>query len=156
MKKILIAVDGSEDSNKAIEKGAKLAKGSDSEVVLVAVQRCLVELESYLPGISYLLKKTEQVDEEEFNNRLKEFENKLASIGRGLLDESKKSLEKAGITNVKTVLKCGKPAEEILKVAEEEKADLIVIGSRGKGLSKTVFGSVSRAVAMGSKVSVPW
>lgn len=148
MKKILIAVDGSEDSDKALSQGGNLAscgcKGINIEVVVVTVQR---PLESYLSLFDLFLKKTAPEDE-------KEIREKYENIGRGLLNESKKSLEKEGVTKVKTVVKEGKPAEEILKVAEEEKVDLVIIGSRGKGLAKTVFGSVSREVAMGSKVPV--
>lgn len=148
MKKILIAVDGSEDSDKALFHGGNLAscgcKGINIEVVVITVQR---PLESYLSLFDLFLKKTAPEDE-------KEIREKYESIGRGLLNESKKSLEKEGVTKVKTVVKEGKPAEEILKVAEEEKVDLVIIGSRGKGLAKTVFGSVSREVAMGSKVPV--
>lgn len=144
MKKILIAVDGSENSDRALSQGGKLAKEMDSEIVLVAVQR---SLEFYLPVLDYFLKKTEPQEEEEL-------EKKFESLSRDLLKESKESLEKNGITKDKTVVRIGKPAEEILKVAEEEGADLIVIGSRGKGLAKTVFGSVSREVIMESKVSV--
>lgn len=148
MKKILIAVDGSEDSDKALSQGGKLAscgcKGISIEVVVVTVQR---PLEFILPVFDFFLKKTAPGDE-------KEIREKYESIGRDLLNQSRKSIEKEGVTKVKTVVKEGKPAEEILKVAEEEKVDLIIIGSKGKGLAKTVFGSVSREVSMGSKVPV--
>ncbi len=143
MKKILIAIDGSEDSNKALALGAELAKSMDSEVVLVAVER---GLEFYLPVLDYYLKKTAPADKEEL-------QNKLASIAHDLLEESKKSLEKDGI-NVKTVVKWGKPAEEILKTTEEEGADLIVIGCRGKHLSKRLLGSVSDEVVERAKVPI--
>lgn len=144
MKKILIAVDGSEDSDKAISHGGELAKGMNSEIVLVAVQR---NLKFYLPVLDYFLKKMEPREEEEL-------EKKFESISRDLLNESEKFMEKDGVTKVKTVARIGSPAEEILKVAEEEKVDLIVIGSRGKSLAKTVFGSVSREVAMQPKFPV--
>ena len=39
MKKILIAVDGSEDSDKALSQGGKLAKEMDLDVVVVTVER---------------------------------------------------------------------------------------------------------------------
>lgn len=156
MKKILIAVDGSEDSDKAIEKGAELAKGCGWGVVLLAVPRRLAEIETYLPGISvsYLLKKTERADKEGLGSRLEELDDKLANIGRQFLEDSKKSMEANGVKNVKTVVKYGKPAEQILKAAEEEGADLIIVGCRGKHLSKTLLGSVSREISERSKISV--
>ena len=144
MKKILIAVDGSEDSDKALSQGGKLAKEMDLDVVVVTVER---PIESILSIFDTFLKKTDPASE-------KEIREKYESIGRDLLNQAEKSIKKEGVAKVKTVVKEGKPAEEILKVAEKEKADLIIIGSRGKGLAKTVFGSVSREVAMGSKVPV--
>ncbi len=144
MKKILIAVDGGEDSDKALSQGGRLAKEMGSEVVIVTVQR---PLEFYLTAFDDFLKMTNPVDE-------KEIREKYEKIGRDLLDQSEKAIGKEGATKIKTFVREGKPAEEILKAAEEEKVDLIVIGSRGKGLARTVFGSVSREVAMGSKVSV--
>ncbi len=147
MKNILIAIDGSDDSSKALDLGGELAKSMDSKVVLVAVQRSLEDIQYYLPALSYFLKKTKQEDEEEVKE-------KFASIGQQFLDDSKKTLEEKGLTNVKTVLKWGRPADEILKAADEEGADMIVIGCRGKHLSKRLLGSVSDEVSERSKVSV--
>jgi nucleotide-binding universal stress UspA family protein len=47
----------------------------------------------------------------------------------------------------KILVQVGYPVEEILKVADEEGCDLIVLGSHGKGfLQHTFLGSVSRSV----------
>ena len=44
-----------------------------------------------------------------------------------------------------------KPADAILKIAEEEKADLIIMGSRGTGsVKRAVLGSVSESVLRNS------
>lgn len=54
-------------------------------------------------------------------------------------------------------LRClpGHPTEEILKMADEENCDLIVMGSHGKGLLRTtLLGSVSRSVLERSKKPV--
>lgn len=58
------------------------------------------------------------------------------------MDESKKALEKKGVS-VKTMLKWGRPADEILTVADKEGVDLIALGCKGKHLSKRFLGSVS-------------
>ncbi|MEE8402982.1 MAG: hypothetical protein V3R93_04430, partial [Candidatus Hydrothermarchaeaceae archaeon] len=84
------------------------AKNAGADVVLVAVQRKLEEIE-YLPALSFFLKETGQEDEEKVRG-------KFGSLGPELLEESKKTLEEEGI-NVKTVLKWGSPADEILEVA---------------------------------------
>ena len=52
-------------------------------------------------------------------------------------------------------VKSGHVAKCILELAEEEKADLIIMGSRGLGLLKGVFiGSVSQKVVEESKIPV--
>ncbi len=49
----------------------------------------------------------------------------------------------------------GKPGDVIVRVADEEKANLIVIGSRGLGrLQRTISGSVSDHVLHNAKCSV--
>ena len=52
-------------------------------------------------------------------------------------------------------VKSGHVAKCILELAEEEKADIIIMGSRGLGLLKGVFiGSVSQKVVEESKIPV--
>lgn len=70
-----------------------------------------------------------------------------------ILDEARSYLESKSIKKVKTTFKWGHPAEEILKLAEKEKADLIVLGSLGERRG-ILMGSVSKEVAERAKVSV--
>ena len=66
-------------------------------------------------------------------------------------------LSSTGVTNVDTVLRyqASTVAHEILKSADEEKADLIVISTRGRGgLAKLVLGSVAEQVLAQSLVDV--
>ena len=55
---------------------------------------------------------------------------------------------------VKTIIKEGHPADEILKTAKEEDAEMIVIGSRGKRMHTLLMGSVSREVANTAEIPV--
>ena len=48
----------------------------------------------------------------------------------------------------------GTPRDEILRVAEEISADLIVIGSRRPGMSTYFLGSTASMVIQNSKISV--
>jgi nucleotide-binding universal stress UspA family protein len=60
-------------------------------------------------------------------------------------------------SRVKTVIRSGQPAEEILKLAEEEKVDIIFVGSTGKqrwSSDMLIMGSVSREVANLAKCPV--
>jgi nucleotide-binding universal stress UspA family protein len=72
-----------------------------------------------------------------------------------MLAEKKHDVESSGMV-VKTRVEVGYPAERILAAAEEEDADLIVIGNVGlSGFSKLkAIGSVSRVVSEKAKCPV--
>jgi nucleotide-binding universal stress UspA family protein len=141
MKRILVAVDGSRDSKKAVEKSTEISKCFDSEVLLLYVQK--------FPGVL--------VSEPEMKELRKSLESsvvkeELESRGKAILSEAKRLLRKNSI-KVKTIMRWGHPAEEILKVAEEEKAEIIVMGSRGRRRG-ILLGSVSKEVVERAKVCV--
>jgi nucleotide-binding universal stress UspA family protein len=48
----------------------------------------------------------------------------------------------------------GQPAEAVIRVAEQEKADLIVVGNKGMAGKRRVLGSVPNSVAHGAPCSV--
>ncbi len=65
-----------------------------------------------------------------------------------------RELEEGGC-QVKAIVREGHPAQEILKLAEEEKADAIIIGSHGKSnLKEMLLGSVSESVIRKSPIPV--
>lgn len=69
-------------------------------------------------------------------------------IAQDLLEDARQGALRQGVESVETRIETGDPAEVILGVAKAEKADLIVIGSRGlSDLQGLVFGSTSRKVA---------
>ena len=74
---------------------------------------------------------------EQMENRLQEFCQKLETqIGTPCLSFVSK-----------TLLQRGNPIEEILKVADQEECDILILGSHGKGFLKQSFlGSVSHGV----------
>lgn len=125
MKKILVPIDGSDNSMKALEKAKEIALLSHSDVTLLNV----TDTSKYF---------------------IADYEVKLVSQniehGKELL---KSSLEKFKDfdRNVNTVHKVGDTSHEIIKVAEEGNYDLIVMGSRGLGtFSRAFLGSVSNKV----------
>jgi len=74
--------------------------------------------------------------------RFKEFEKE----DRERLEQVKKELEEEGF-KVKTRLDVGKPGADLIKIAREEEATLIVMGTHGKGYVEGIlWGSVSRNV----------
>jgi nucleotide-binding universal stress UspA family protein len=134
MKKILVAVDGSRDSEKAVEKSAEISTCFDSKVVLVYVQR--------FPGNIFSEPEMKELRKSLESSVVKE---ELESRSKAILRDAKSLLRKNSVGKVKTVIRWGHPAEEILKVAEEEKAELILVGSRGRRRG-ILLGSVSKEV----------
>jgi len=63
-------------------------------------------------------------------------------------------LEDYGIKSEKFYVPVGDPAEEIVRVAEEEHADMIFMGHRGRSLRKILLGSVAEGVSRNSKIPV--
>jgi nucleotide-binding universal stress UspA family protein len=66
---------------------------------------------------------------------------------------------RTGVSSVDLIsdilIRPGHPAEEILRVADEEDCDVIVLGSHGKGfLEKTFLGSVSGSVLLRTRKPV--
>ena len=69
------------------------------------------------------------------------------ALGERTNSHAKKRAEKAGARNVTTHICAGDIADEILDVAEAEKAGILVLGRRGLGrVRETLLGSVSQKV----------
>jgi nucleotide-binding universal stress UspA family protein len=83
-----------------------------------------------------------------------EYKEALDNKANEILDFYKNELESHGLKGVKTIIKGGHPVDEILKAAEEEGADMIVIGSTGHRPSDVLIGSVSREIVYKSDIPV--
>ncbi len=78
----------------------------------------------------------------------------LKEAGGRLIEGCANKLIKAGYV-VDEVVRLGKPADEILKVASKKKVDLIVTGAKGMGaVARFLLGSVSTKVVQHSACSV--
>lgn len=72
----------------------------------------------------------------------------LDAIARQVLDDAEKTARQAGVTDVSTAIYGGDAADAILECADKQKADMIVLGSRGLSDFKGFFlGSVSHKVS---------
>jgi nucleotide-binding universal stress UspA family protein len=136
MKKIVVGVDGSPSSLKAVGVAADLASKYDAELVLVAVEHELppalaAELETYL--------RQEHIDVPIDELPTEHAENVLA--------DARFQAEGEGAVKVASRMSRGDPAEEIIGAAQRENADLIVVGSRGHGrLAGLLLGSVAQKI----------
>jgi nucleotide-binding universal stress UspA family protein len=127
---ILLATDGSEEAQRAATAAADLAQKTDSElhVLTVGPDLPLYELPEH-PA--------------EFEDVLRENRRRAKEV----LEQQARRIEESGGTVKETHLLEGRADEEIVALAEEIGAGLIVMGSRGHGrLRRTLLGSVSEAV----------
>jgi len=149
MKKILIAVDDTKGTKNAFTMcGDIMSRMRPETIVLLYVEK--------FGGRSLI---DEMLGDAEMST-LKEvlqgtgYKEALDGKAKKVLDFYKKALEDKEISGVKTIIREGHPADEILKTAEEEGVDMIVIGARGKRVSHLFMGSVSREVANRADVTV--
>ena len=78
----------------------------------------------------------------------------VKEAGQALLDRDAERLVKAGYA-VNGMLKLGHPADEIIKMADRQKVDLLVAGAKGLGaIARFFLGSVSTKVVQHSHCSV--
>lgn len=129
--KILLATDGSEDAILAARAATDLCAATGSEVHVV---HALQPLPRYAyPGVTA-----------EVYSRVLEVREGAA---RDQLDEQKRRIDEGGGKVAEVHLRSGPAVDEILELAEELEAGLIVMGSRGMGLvERVVIGSVSEGV----------
>jgi nucleotide-binding universal stress UspA family protein len=78
----------------------------------------------------------------------------LSENNHRLMKEEVDSLSKKANVEIKSVVAEGLPSDIITEVAQELKADLIVMGMKGKGKSNSVFGSTATAVIRKSGIPV--
>ncbi|MEW6715496.1 MAG: universal stress protein [Nitrospirota bacterium] len=129
--KILVPVDGSTYSMEAVKVALKYAKATKTDIYIMTVT----------PFISGL-------DLEISAGAMDKLNESMKSRGEEVLSKAQSILASEGVS-AKTILSSSiSAADEIINVAEKEKTDLIIIGSRGLGGKATRFfmGSVALKV----------
>jgi len=130
-KKILCPTDFSEPSYEAIKAAGKLAHHFSAEL-------CVVHVVSPIPVVPM------GHDPSAFNVVL--YEQELETSSKRSLEEIIHQMEWRDL-KVRLIVLRGNAADEIVRVAEEEMAELIVIATRGRtGLDRLIFGSVAEKV----------
>ena len=135
---ILVAVDESEAAREAFELACKLAQEDHAALVLLNV----IDVSKLIAASGYDAPYPEQTLDI------------MRTAGQQLLDARKVTAEKNGIT-VTTALGEGDAVDEILRVANENGAGLICVGTHGRqGLARLFIGSVAEGVLRRSDVPV--
>jgi nucleotide-binding universal stress UspA family protein len=122
--KILVAVDGSKNADKGFEYACDLAKKAGANLLILHVSEIL-------PTVGYSINKEIERD------------------NREMLEKYKSRAKKAVNTHVDVMeAKANDVAEEVLRAADKENIDTIVVGSRGISEAKIfLLGSVSYKVS---------
>ena len=148
MKKVLIAVDDTKGSQSVLSVFHNLVRPPE-EVLLLHVER--------LEGKSLMIDMLSDCEISTLKEQIQgtEYKEALDRKAEKILGHYRRELENGGLINVKPMIREGIPSDEILKVAEAENVDLIIVGSNEKkGFSRLVSGCVSKDVEKHSGVPV--
>lgn len=148
MNKVLIAVDDTKAS-KAVLATFYNSVQLPEEVILLHVER--------LEGRTLMIDMLGEAELSTLKESLKDTEHKeeLDRKAQKILNYYRKELEDSGFLKVRTVTRDGRPAEEILKVAQQEGVELIILGYSGRtGLNRLIAGSVAKEVEKKAEVPV--
>lgn len=132
-KTIVVPVDGSEHAKKAVEFAVDWAKVHDGQIHLIHIPEPPAGDEVLvMGGASVTIYATRE---------------ELEQIGQTIIDAATKMVKELGLNDVDGSISIGNPARQIVKKAEDLKADMIVMGTRGLGDWKSLLvGSVSHKV----------
>jgi nucleotide-binding universal stress UspA family protein len=130
LERILVPTDFSDSARRALAYGCSFSREYQAELLLLHV------VENLTVGYASDLFPVPLIEVfEEISGYARAELGKLAETARG-----------KGLA-VRELLRQGKPSAEIVAAAREERADLIVLGTHGKGmLDKAIFGSTAERV----------
>jgi nucleotide-binding universal stress UspA family protein len=135
---IVVGTDGSDSSLRAVERAGQIAAGSDAKVVVAT---------AYFP----------QSEDQRAADVLKDEGYKMSGNAPiyAILREARDRAVQAGAKNVEEKAVVGAPVDALVDLADEVKADLLVVGNVGLStIAGRLLGSVPANVARRSKTDV--
>jgi len=136
--KIMVGIDGSEASIKAVRKALDMAKKYNAEVIAIHI--------SFIP---YYLRRLPQSGWEEL--RAYDDEQMKIWLKNIMIEADEKNIQFKALVKETT----SSIVNEIIRSADAENIDLIVLGSTGKSrLDRMLVGSVAQGVMTNAKCSV--
>lgn len=140
-KTILCPIDGSELSGKVEDAGVYLSKISGAKLILLNV------VEKWYRSTHMA------TDSAEWQN----IHTNWLNEGKAILEKEAAKLKQKGVKDVEMVLRDGDAAHEIIALAMEQKADLIIMAThRYSPVGKFFMGSVTDKVTKSSPCPVLW
>ena len=138
--RIVVGTDGSETAKQAVREATELAKKTGASLDIVS---------AYDPVPASRLREERLEAPADIEHTVSPSEDVDATLA-----EAAQDVEEAGV-QVRTFARQGEPADAILDVAEEENADLIVVGNKGMtGAKRFLLGSVPNKVSHHAPSSV--
>ena len=134
---VVVGTDGSDSSFRAVDRAAQIA-GDDAKLIIAS---------AYLP----------QHEDTRAADALRDESYKVSGTAPiyAILQDAKERARKAGAKNVEDRSIVGAPVDALVKLAEDEKADLLVVGNVGLStIAGRLLGSVPANVSRRAKVDV--
>lgn len=139
-KKILVPIDGSETSWRALEQARALAEKFNGELNIINV------IQPY-NNAALLAVPLDQATITQGNTELEKIGDKVLAMAKDKVIDFKGKVD--------FTLEVGHPSERIIAIAKKNGCDSIVIGSRGlSGIAEFFLGSVSSKVSQYSTIPV--
>ena len=129
IKKIMVAVDFSEYSPRVVDYAGRLAEDLTAELIFVNVIN-----QRDINMVKQVTMYTDKISVKSYVDGLKQDRT----------EEIQKLMEDKNCNRIpnRFVIKTGTPFEELIRVAEQEKADMVVMGTKGRGnIAGILFGS---------------
>lgn len=131
MQRIIVATDGSAGANRAVDTAARIAKATSYELMILTIGGNISGAE---------LRRLASTEGD--------LSRALQTAVDEILEQARKRVLRSGISAVKVLAGWGDAAETIIDTVEREKADILVVGRRGRSrLSGLLLGSVSQKLA---------
>lgn len=141
--RILVATDGSSHSLRAAEAAVEMARLYSSTIIALYV----VDIGKEYSPLGDLTSRSS-------GDMIARIRSNLQDQGEAATRSVAEMAEKAGIPAIRRIAE-GYPAQDIIRIAEDEKASLIVMGGIGAtGLERFFLGSVADKVVRSSKIPV--
>ncbi len=134
---VVVGTDGSDSSFRAVDRAAQIA-GADAKLIIAS---------AYLP----------QHEDTRAADALGDESYKVSGTAPiyAILQDAKERAHKAGAKNVEERSIVGAPVDALVKLAEDENADLLVVGNVGLStIAGRLLGSVPANVSRRAKVDV--
>ena len=149
MKKLLLPVDDSQGARASVQTCISLFGSRPAVNVLL--------LHVVQPGGKSLLH--DRISDPELATLQRQLDasgkmEELERVALTILDSHRNFLQENRMSRIKTLMRFGHVADEIVKAATEQEADLIILGSSRTLLQKLLMGDVVREVIANAKVPV--